>query len=160
MLHFKVIGLTWMVVCLAAAAVFAPQLWSMATDRQYGFGSGFHDAGFWISQFFVELFLLAGAILGFGLFRLRRWAAICTRVTATLLLLYCLCFVLMSHFHIAWLAAGMFGAVFAAYSMFAVWRFRPYDPAPLLQQRVASDPSAAQRDTTKDSHKRRSDDVV
>ena len=129
MLHFKIIGATWSVLCLVAAAVFAPQLWSMAMDRQYGFGSAFHDAAFWISQFFAEVFLLGGAMLGFGLFRLRRWAAICTRITAALLLLYCLSFVLMSHFHAAWLALGAFGVAFAAYSLFVVWRFRPYDHA-------------------------------
>jgi len=129
MLHFKIIGLTWLVLCLIAAAVFAPQLWSMAADRQYGFGSGFYDAGFWISQFSAEVLLLAGAGLGFGLFRLRRWAASCTRIAAALLLLYCLSFVLMSGFGFAWLALGMFGVVFAAYSLFVVWRFRPYDRA-------------------------------
>jgi|SRR5436190_24025672 len=129
MLHFKIIGVTWSVLCLVAAAMFAPHLWSMAMDRQYGIESGFHDAPFWISQFFIEAFLLAGALLGFGLFRLKRWAAISTRVTAALLLLYCLSFVLMSHFPVAWLAVGMFGVAFAAYSLFVVWRFRPYDHA-------------------------------
>ena len=82
MLHFKIIGVTWLVLCLVAAAVFAPQLWSMLADRQYGFGSGFHSTAFWVSQFFAELFLVAGAMIGFGLLRLRRWAAICTRITA------------------------------------------------------------------------------
>jgi len=129
MLHFKIIGLTWLVLCLIGAAVFAPQLWSMAADRQYGFGSGFYDAGFWISQFSAEVLLLAGAGLGFGLFRLRRWAASCTRIAAALLLFYCLSFVLMSGFGFAWLALGMFGVVFAIYSLFVVWRFRPYDRA-------------------------------
>jgi hypothetical protein len=128
-LHFKIIGLAWLVFCLGAAAIFGPQLWSMAADRQYGFGSGFHGGGFWISQFSAEVFLLAGAVLGLGLFRLRRWAAIGTRITAALLLLYCLSFVLMSGFGIALLALGMFGIVFAAYSSFVVWRLRPYDRA-------------------------------
>src|ERR1043166_7795134 len=104
MLHFKIIGVIWLVLCLGATAVFAPQLWSMAMDGRYGIASDFHDVAFWISQFFAELFLLAGAMLVFGLFRLRRWAAICTRITAVLLLVYCLSFVLMSHFHVAWLA--------------------------------------------------------
>ena len=114
MLHFRIIGVTWSVLCLIAAAVFAPQLWSMAMDTQYGIGSGFHDTALWTSQFLVELFLLAGALLGFGLFRLRRWAAFCTRATSALLLLYCLSFVLMSHFHIALLAVGVFGVAFVS----------------------------------------------
>lgn len=129
MFHFKIVGAMWAVLCLVSAVIFAPHLWSMVTDGQYGIRRGFHDLSFWISQFFAELFLLAGAMLGFGLFRLRRWAAICTRITASLLLLYCLSFVLMSHFHIAWIIAGMFGVAFAAYSLFVVWRFRPYDHA-------------------------------
>ena len=129
MLHFKSIGVVWLVLCVPAAAFFAPQLWTMVTDKQAGIASEFNDVGFWILQFFVELFLLAGAILGFGLFRLRRWAAIGTRITATLLLLYCLSFVLMSHFGIAWLVAGILGFAFATYSLFVVCRFRPYDHA-------------------------------
>ena len=126
MMHFKIIGVTWLLLCLIAAAVFAPQLWSMAMDSGTGFDE---DAAFWVSQLFAEVFLLAGAMLGFGLFRLRRWAAICTRITAALLLLYCLSFVLMSHFHFAWLALGIFGVIFASYSLFVVWKFRPYDHA-------------------------------
>jgi hypothetical protein len=128
-LHFKIIGVIWVVLCLTGAGVFAPQLWSMATDKQYGISGGFYDVAFWVSQFFVEFFLLAGAMVGFGLFRIRRWAAICMRITATLLLLYCLSFVLMSHFPIAWLVVGMFGVAFAAYSLFVVSRFRPYEHA-------------------------------
>jgi hypothetical protein len=126
-LHFKIIGLTWFVLCLVAAAILGSQLWLMAANKQDGFGSGFYGVGFWISQFSAEVFLLAGVVLGFGLFRLKRWAAICTRVTATLLFLYCLSFVLMSGFGIAWLACGMFGVLFAAYSLFVVWRFSPCD---------------------------------
>jgi len=132
MLHFKIIGAIWLGLCVIAAAVFAPELWSMATDQKYGLGTGFHDTGFWVSQFFVEGFLLIGVLLGFGLFRFKRWAAICTRITAVLLLLYCLAFLLMGefiHYHFAWLIAGLFGLVFASYSLFVVWRFRPYDRA-------------------------------
>jgi hypothetical protein len=130
MVHFKITGLIWLALSLVAAAVFAPQLWSMAADREYGIGTGFHGVAFWVSQFFVEGFLLAGVAVGLGLVRLRRWAAICTRVTAVLVLLYCLSFIFMGefeHFHPAWLAASLFGVAFAAYSLFVVWRFRPYD---------------------------------
>jgi hypothetical protein len=127
MLHFKAIGLTWLVFCLAVAAIFAAQLCSMATDRQYGALNGFYDAGFWISQFSAELFLVAGAVLGFGLFRVKRWAAIGTRISAALLLLYCLSFVLMSHFSMPWRVLGVLGVVFAAYTLFVVFTLRPYD---------------------------------
>jgi hypothetical protein len=129
MLHFKIIGLIWLLLSLIAAMVFAPELWSMATDHKYGFGTGFHDTGFWVSQFFVEGFLVVGVLVGLGLFRLRRWAAISTRITAVLLLLYCAAFLVMGefiHYHVGWLIAGLFGVVFAAYSLFVVWRFRPY----------------------------------
>jgi len=132
MAHFKITGLIWLALSLIAATVFAPQLWTMAADRQYGIGTGFHDSAFWVSQFFVEGFLLLGVAVGFGLLRLRRWAAICTRVTAVLVLLYCLSFILMGefeHFHVAWLVVSLFGIAFAAYSLFVVWRFRPYDRA-------------------------------
>jgi len=114
MLHFKIIGVIWLVVSVLAAAVFAPELWSMASDQKYGLGTRFHDTGFWVSQFFVEGFLLTGVLVGVGLLRLRRWAAICTRVAAVLLLLYCLAFLLMGefiHYHFAWLIAGLFGLV-------------------------------------------------
>jgi hypothetical protein len=130
MLHCKVIGLTWLVLSLVAAAVFAPQLWSMATDSKYGLGTGFRGAGFWVSQFLVEGFLLFSVLVGFGLFRFRRWAAICLRITAVVPLLYCLAFLLMGefiHYHWAWVIAGLFGLAFAVYSLLVVWRFRPYD---------------------------------
>lgn len=127
MLHFKIVGLTWLVLSLAAAAVFTPQLWSMAADRQNGVASGFHDTAFWISQFSAELFLFGGAVVGIGLFRVKHWAAIVTRVTASLLFLYCLSFVLMSHFRMPWPVAGILGIAFAAYSLFVVFRFRPYE---------------------------------
>ena len=127
MLHFKIIGVTWFGLCLAEAAVFGFQLWSKLSDRHYGFGSGFHDTAFWFSQFFVEVFLLGGAIIGFGLLRFRHWAVVCTRCTSVLLLLYCLGYVLMSHSDVASLAAGILGVVFAGYSLFVVWRFRLED---------------------------------
>lgn len=129
MLQFKVIGMMWFALCLIAATVFAPQLWSMATDRQYGIATDFYGSAFWISQFFAELFLLTGALQGVGLVRRRRWAAVCTRFTSALLLLYCLSFVLMSGFGVAWLVLGFLGVMFAAYSLVVVWTQRPYDTA-------------------------------
>jgi hypothetical protein len=132
MLHFRIIGLIWFVLSLVGATMFAPQLLSMAADRRYGISSGFHDMAFWASQFFVEGFLLLGMAAGFGLFQLKHWAAICTRITGVLLLLYCLSFLLMGeyeHYDIIWLAASLFGGAFASYSLFVVWRFRPYDRA-------------------------------
>ena len=129
MLHFKIIGVGWLVLSLVAAAVFAPELWSIATDQRDGLGSGFHDVGFWASQFFVEGFLLAGVLIGFGLFRMRRWAAICTRVAAVLLMLYCLAFLAMAEFPFAFEVAALFGLAFSGYSVFVVWRFRPYGRA-------------------------------
>ncbi|HEV2394148.1 MAG TPA: hypothetical protein VG146_17485 [Verrucomicrobiae bacterium] len=125
MLHFRIIGVIWLILSLAGAAVFAPQLWLMAADHKYGLGSGFNGAGFWVSQFLAEGFLIAGAVLGFGLIRLRRWAALCTRVAAVLLLLYCLAFVTMAGFAMAFELAGLFGLLFAGYSLFVVWRFTP-----------------------------------
>jgi hypothetical protein len=128
MLHFRIVGAVWLTLCLIAAAVLGVGLLSMASNQQYGFGTGFYDLGFWISEFSAEGFLLVGALLGVGLLRLKRWAAIGTRVTAFLLLLYCLSFALMSDFVLAWLIAGCFGFAFSAYSLFVVWKFRPYTP--------------------------------
>ena len=128
-MHFKIIGVIWLVLSLVAAAVFAPELWSMATDQSDGLGSSFHDVGYWASQFFVEGFLLAGVLIGFGLFRIRRWAAICTGFAAVLLLLYCLAFLAMAEFPFTFQIAALFALVFSGYSLFVVWRFRPYDRA-------------------------------
>ncbi len=132
MTHFRITGAIWLVLCLTGAAAFAPHLWSIVVDRQHGIGTGFHGAAFWLLQFFVEAFLLLGVVAASGLLRLKRWGAICMRVTAVLLLLYCLIFLFISQyveFHIAWLGESLFGITFAAYSLFVVWRFKPYDHA-------------------------------
>ncbi len=132
MTHFRITGLIWLVLCLAGAAAFAPHLWSIVGDRQHGLGTGFHGAGFWMLQFSVEMFLLLGVVAALGLLRLRRWGAICMRVAAVLLLLYCLIFLFISQyveFHVAWLGESLFGIALAAYSLLVVWKFRPYDRA-------------------------------
>jgi hypothetical protein len=125
MLHFRIIGVIWLVLSLAGAAFFLPELWSMATDQKYGLGSGFHGGGFWVSQFFVEGFLVAGAVTGFGLFRFRRWAATCTRVLTVLLLLYCLALLVMAEFPFTFEMAALFGLILSGYSLFVVCRFKP-----------------------------------
>jgi hypothetical protein len=127
MRHFKVIGMIWLVMALVGVGVLGLNLCSMAADKQYGFGTGFYGTGFWVVQFSAEGFLIAGALLGIGLLRFKRWAAIGTRITSALLLLYCLIFIVFSGFGLAWLIAGLFGLAFSAYSSFVVWRFRPYE---------------------------------
>ena len=83
------------------------------------------DGGAFASFLIALPFCLFAVAIGLGLFRARRWAAICVRVVAALLLLYCLSFVLMSHFSFAWV--GLFGVAFAAYSLYAVAKFKRYD---------------------------------
>jgi len=132
MLHFRIIGLIWMALSLTALTARDPKLWVIVADPKYEIRADFQSLAFWALEFFVMGFLLLGATAGVGLFRLKRWAAICTRMTGGLLLLYCLSILLMdeyTHSHIIWLAASLFGVAFASYTLFIVWRFRPYDRA-------------------------------
>ena len=127
MLQFKIIGVIWLVLSLVAAVFVNRDLWFTATDPKYGVGSGFLDTAFWTSELFVEGFLLAGVLIGAGLMRLRRWAAICARIEGVVLLVYCLAFLAMAEFPLVLEAAALFGLCFAGYTLYVVWRFRPYD---------------------------------
>ena len=62
----------------------------MATDQQYGITTGFYGALFWISKFLVEVSFLLILLIGWGLIRLRRWAAVGGRFLGVISLLVCL----------------------------------------------------------------------
>jgi len=131
MWHFKIIGLIWLALSLAALTARNPTLyWVIVGDPKYEIRADFQSLEYLALEFFVMGFLLLGVMAGFGLFRLKRWAAICTRITGGLTLLYCLSLLLFDehiHSHISWLAASFFGVAFASYSLFVVSRLRPYD---------------------------------
>ena len=133
MWHFRIIGLIWLALSLTALIARNPTLyWVIVGEPKYEIRADFQSLEFLALEFFVVGFLLLGVMAGFGLFRLKRWAAICTRMTGGFMLLYCLGLLLMEeyiHSHIIWLAASLFGVAFASYSLFVVWRFRPYDRA-------------------------------
>ena len=126
-MQFKIMRATWLVLSSIAAVALNRDLWFTATDPKYGLGSGFLDAGFWFSELFAEGFLLVGVLIGFGLLRLRRWAAICARIEGVVLLVYCLAFLAMTEFSLVLELAAILGLCFASYTLFVVWRFRPYD---------------------------------
>ena len=121
MIHFRIIASVW--VLFGAAGVFAC---SAEGFRLLPRGAEF-DGGAFASLLIALAFCLFAIAIGLGLFRARRWATVCVRVVAVLLSLYCLSFVLMSHLNFAWV--GLFGVAFAAYSLYVVWKFKPYDHA-------------------------------
>src|SRR5438046_8791622 len=90
MIHFRIIGSIWLISGLVSAVKFPFELWSMATDQQYGITTGFYGALFWISKFLVEVSFLLILLIGWGLLRLQRWAAVGGRFVGVISLLGCI----------------------------------------------------------------------
>ena len=129
MIHFRIIGSIWLVSCLVPAVKLALELWSLATQPQSGPPTEDHGASFWISQFLVEAAFLLIMIIGWGLIRLRRWASIAGRFWGVISLLICVWFILTQgtkHGPEPYVAIWCDVAL-SAYTIFALWRFRPYD---------------------------------
>src|SRR5690348_3832690 len=94
MIHFRIIGSIWLVSCLFSALKFPFELWSMATDQQYGIGTGYYSVLFWVSKFLVEVSFVLLFLMGWGLIRLRRWAAVWGRFVGPTSLAVCVWFIL------------------------------------------------------------------
>src|SRR5439155_25720641 len=80
MIHFRIIGSVWLVSCLVPAVKLGFELWSRATQHQYRPSTEEHGVQFWITQLLVEVSFVLIMIIGWGLIRLRRWAAATGRV--------------------------------------------------------------------------------
>jgi cell division protein FtsW (lipid II flippase) len=129
MIHFRIIGSIWLVSCLVPAVKLALELCSLATKRPYGPLTDDHGAQFWITQLLVEVSFLLIMLIGWGLIRLRRWAAVGGKFLGVISLLVCLWFILtqgMQHGPEPYVAIWC-GVALSAYTLFAVWRFSPYD---------------------------------
>jgi hypothetical protein len=129
MIHFRIIGSIWLVSTLVPTIKLAIELWSLARTHQYGPSTDAHGAQFWIAQLLVEVTFLLIMLVGWGLIRLRRWAAVAGRFWGVLALLVCVWFILtqgMKHGAEPYVAIWC-GVALSAYTIFAVWRFRPYD---------------------------------
>ena len=72
MIHFRIIGSVWLVTGLVSAAKLPIDLWATPTNS--------HEVLFWISQLLVEAWFVLILAMGWGLLRLRRWAAVCGRL--------------------------------------------------------------------------------
>jgi hypothetical protein len=118
MIHLRIIGSVWVLFGATGALACIAEGFGLLREARF-------DGGAFASLLIALPFCLFAVATGLGLLRARRWATICVRVVAVLLLLYCLSFVLMSHFSFAWV--GLFGVVFAAYSLYVVAKFKPDD---------------------------------
>jgi len=67
MIHFRIVGSIWLISGLVSAVKFPFELWSMATDQQYGITTGFYGTLFWISKFLAEVSFLLILLIGWGL---------------------------------------------------------------------------------------------
>src|SRR5437660_1858464 len=108
------------------------------TQDSNGLSTDVHGLLFWIFQFLVEISFLLILLIGWGLIRLRRWAAVGGKFLGVISLLVCLWFILtqgMEHGPEPYVAIWC-GVALSVYTLFAVWRFRPYDriAEPLLNQ--------------------------
>ena len=143
MIHFRIIGSIWLVCCVVPAVKFPIDLWSMTTHHQHGLSTDVHGVLFWISQFLVEVSFLLILMIGWGLLRLRRWAAIGARFVGVISLVVCLWFILtqgLEHGPEPY-AAIWFGVALSAYTIFAVWRFRPWAAQPPSAAPVGASPT-------------------
>jgi hypothetical protein len=122
MLLARITGLLWIVLCTLAFAVNAPEFVSLLFSSETGTGTGFYSTDFWVAQFSLYLCLLCGIFLGWGLFRLRVWAAICAIVWAVVLLLCAFSFILMvwSGFRVIPYRLSWFEVLFAAFTLSVV----------------------------------------
>ena len=121
MIHFRIIGSVWLVTGLVSAAKLPIDLWATPTNS--------HEVLFWISQLLVEAWFVLILAMGWGLLRLRRWAAVCGRLVGVISLGVCFWFILsqgLDHGPEPYVAIW-FGVALSGYTIFTVWRFRPYD---------------------------------
>jgi len=129
MIHFRIIGSIWLVCCFVPAVKVALELWSLATQHQSGLSTDDHGVQFWITQFLTEVSFLLIMLIGWGLIRLRRWAAVAGCFWGVISLLICVWFILtqgMKHGPEPYMAIWC-GVALSAYTLFALWKFRPYD---------------------------------
>jgi hypothetical protein len=120
MIHFRIIASIWVLFGAVGALACARDALGLSSGEEF-------DGGAVASLLLALPFCLSTVVIGLGLYRARRWAVICTRFVAALFLLYCLSFVLMSHFSFAW--AGLIGVAFAVYSLYIVWKSNPREHA-------------------------------
>jgi hypothetical protein len=129
MIHFRIIGSIWLVCCLVPAVKLALDLWSLATQQQYGPSTEDQGVQFWISRILVEITFMLIMLVGWGLIRLRRWAAVAGRFWGVISLVICAWFILTQgtkHGPEPYVAIWC-GVALSAYTIFGLWRFRPYD---------------------------------
>ena len=121
MIHFRIIGSVALLAGLVNAAKFPIDLSAMPPNS--------HGVLFWISQFLVEAWFVLILVMGWGLIRLRHWAALCGRLVGVISLGVCFWFILtqgLDHGPEPYVAIW-FGVALSGYTIFTVWRFRPYD---------------------------------
>jgi hypothetical protein len=115
-----------MISSIVPGVQLAIELWSLATQRPHESATDAQGAGFWISQLLVELAFLLIALTGWGLLRLRRWAAIPGAILGVLSLVVCVWFILtqgMRHGPQPYVAIWC-GVALSVYTIFGVSRFK------------------------------------
>jgi hypothetical protein len=147
MIHFRIIGSIWLVSCLVPAVKQALELWSLATGHQYGPSVEEHGLQFWTSQLLPQGAFLIIMVIGWGLIRLRRWAALAGRFWGVISLVICFWFILTqgTKHGLEPYVAIWCGVALSAYTLFALWRFRPYDRIAEPVAAPNSDPAAPLR---------------
>jgi hypothetical protein len=126
MVNLKIIGSIWVISSLVPAVNLAIELWSLATHQPTAVATDTAGVGFWISQLLVEAAFLLILLIGWGLFCLRRWAAVAGGFLGVISLLVCVWFILTQgtqHGPEPYVAIWC-GVALSVYTLFGVWKLR------------------------------------
>ena len=129
MINLRIIGSIWIVSSIIPAVQLAIELWSLATHQSHEPTTDAQGARFWISQLSVEAAFVLIALTGWGLLRLRRWAAIPGGFLGVISLVVCVWFILtqgLKHGPEPYVAIWC-GVALSVYTLFGVWRFRRHN---------------------------------
>ena len=136
----RIIGAIWIVSAFVPAVQLAIELFSLATHPAHEPGTDGQGAGFWISQFSVEVAFLLIAFAGWGLLFLRRWAILAGGLLGVVSLLVCVWFILTQgrEHGLAPYVAIWCGVALSLYTIIGVWRLKcHYQPAQDLRGKSA-----------------------
>jgi hypothetical protein len=121
----RLIGASWAIFGAGLFVLGAVDLVRLAADPQYGWRSTFYEPFWWYVQIGMELFILAGAVIGVGIIAGKRWALLGLKVLAPIALLYLVAYSIFGGERALWVAIGVF-ALTVVVGMSVYYAYRPH----------------------------------